>query len=97
VVAIMSLAFFGKGFRNLGFSVVADTAPQEMVGVTGGVFNALGNVAGIVTPVVIGYLLHASGSFNSALIFVGVHGLVAAFSYLFIVGKIRRVQIAELV
>lgn len=96
VVAVMSLAFFGKGFGNLGFSVVADTAPQEMVGVTGGVFNAIGNIAGIVTPVVIGYLLHSSGSFNSALVFVSAHGLIAAFSYLFIVRQIRRFTLDEL-
>jgi MFS transporter, ACS family, glucarate transporter len=96
VVAVMSVAFFGKGFGNLGFSVVADTAPREMVGVTGGVFNALGNVAGIVTPVVIGYLLHSSGSFNSALLYVGAHGIVAACSYLFIVGKIRRLSLEEM-
>jgi MFS transporter, ACS family, glucarate transporter len=96
VIAVMSLAFFGKGFGNLGFSVVADTAPREMIGVTGGVFNALGNVAGIVTPVVIGYLLHSSGSFNSALLYVGTHGIVAACSYLFIVGKIRRLNLDEM-
>ncbi|WP_274081371.1 hypothetical protein [Pseudomonas kurunegalensis] len=53
----------------------------HLIGMTGGVFNALGNTAGIVTPVVIGYLLHSSGSFNSALIYVGAHGLLAAFSY----------------
>jgi ACS family glucarate transporter-like MFS transporter len=93
VIAIMSLAFFGKGFGNLGFSVVADTAPREMVGMTGGIFNALGNTAGIVTPVAIGYLLHSSGSFNSALLYVGAHGLLAAFAYLVIVGKIQRFQL----
>lgn len=96
VIAVMSLAFFGKGFGNLGFSVVADTAPREMVGMPGGVFNAMGNVSGIVTPVVIGYLLHSSGSFNSALLYVGAHGLLAAFSYLFIVGRIRRLQLSDL-
>ncbi|MFF7708808.1 D-galactonate transporter [Pseudomonas sp. NPDC007930] len=90
VIAVMSLAFFGKGFGNLGFSVVADTAPRSMIGLTGGVFNALGNTAGIVTPVVIGYLLSTSGSFETALLYVGAHGLIAAFSYLFIVGRIQR-------
>ncbi|MNG42007.1 putative glucarate transporter [compost metagenome] len=56
----------------------------------------MGNTAGIVTPVVIGYLLHSSGSFNSALIYVGAHGLLAAFSYLFIVGKIQRLNLSDL-
>lgn len=95
VVMCMSLAFFGKGFGALGWTVVADTAPREMIGTTGGVFNALGNSAGIVTPVVIGYLLQSSGSFNTALLYVGAHGLVAVLSYGLIVGRIERFQLKQ--
>ena len=94
VIVLMSLAFFGKGFGSLGWTVVADTAPAEIIGVTGGVFNALGNVAGIVTPVVIGYILAGTGSFNGALVYVSVHGLVAILSYWIIVGPIRRLDLA---
>ncbi|SAK56384.1 d-galactonate transporter [Caballeronia hypogeia] len=94
VVALMSAAFFGKGFGSLGWAIVADTAPREMIGMTGGVFNAIGNCAGIVTPVVIGYLLQSSGSFSSALVFVGTHGIVAVLSYWFIVGRIERLKLA---
>ena len=90
VIGLMSLAFFGKGFGSLGWTVVADTAPKELIGTTGGVFNAFGNSAGIVTPVVIGYLLQSTGSFEWALIYVGAHGLVAVLSYWLIVGKIQR-------
>ncbi|NIE73296.1 MFS transporter [Pantoea sp. Ap-967] len=93
VVVVMSLAFFGKGFGSLGWAVVADTAPKRLIGTTGGVFGAIGNLSGIVTPVVIGYLLQSSGSFASALIYVGVHGLVAVFSYWVIVGKIQRMAL----
>lgn len=95
VVALMSTAFFGKGFGSLGWTVVADTAPKEMVGLTGGVFNALGNCAGIVTPVVIGYLLESTGSFNAALVFVGAHGIVAVLSYWLVVGKIQRLKFSQ--
>jgi len=90
VVLLMSLAFFGKGFGSLGWTVVADTAPKQMIGLTGGVFNAIGNTAGIVTPVVIGYIVGSTGSFNGALLYVGLHGLVAILSYWIIVGKIER-------
>lgn len=51
----MALAFFGKGFGALGWPVISDTAPKEIVGLCGGVFNVFGNVASIVTPLVIGY------------------------------------------
>lgn len=55
VVTLMALAFFGKGFGALGWPVISDTAPKEIVGLCGGVFNVFGNVASIVTPLVIGY------------------------------------------
>ncbi|RIB98113.1 D-galactonate transporter [Escherichia coli] len=53
VVMLMALAFFGKGFGALGWPVISDTAPKEIVGLCGGVFNVFGNVASIVTPLVI--------------------------------------------
>lgn len=92
VVALMSLAFFGKGFGSLGWTVVADTAPKSMIGLTGGVFNAVGNTAGITTPVVIGYILGTTGSFHQALVFVGLHGVVAVASYWLLVGRIQRFE-----
>jgi ACS family glucarate transporter-like MFS transporter len=36
VVGIMALAFFGKGVGALGWAVVADTAPKQIVGLSGG-------------------------------------------------------------
>jgi MFS transporter, ACS family, glucarate transporter len=93
VVAIMALAFFGKGVGALGWAVVADTAPKEIVGLSGSLFNMFGNVAGITTPIVIGYILKASGSFSGALVFVGANALVTVISYLVIVKDIKRVQL----
>ncbi|MDR5760995.1 MFS transporter [Caballeronia sp. LZ035] len=93
VVALMSLAFFGKGIGALGWAVVADTSPKEAIGLSGSIFNMFGNVAGIVTPIVIGYLVAETGSFNGALAFVGVNALVTVFSYLVIVKDIRRVEL----
>jgi ACS family glucarate transporter-like MFS transporter len=93
VIAVMSLAFFSKGFGALGWPVVTDTSPKEMVGLNGGMFNFCGNIASIVTPIVIGYLVSAQQSFNGALIFVGVMGILGALSYLFIVGEIKRLEL----
>jgi D-galactonate transporter len=95
ITVLMSAAFFGKGFGSLGWTVVADTAPKEVIGLTGGVFNAIGNTAGIVTPVAIGYILAATGSFNGALLYVGLHGLLAVLCYWVIVGPIERLVIRE--
>jgi MFS transporter, ACS family, glucarate transporter len=93
VVAFMALAFFGKGIGALGWAVVSDTSPREAGGLSGGLFNTIGNLSTITTPIIIGYILAATGSFNGALVFVGANAFVAAFAYLVIVGKIERVQL----
>jgi ACS family glucarate transporter-like MFS transporter len=93
VMALMSLAFFGKGFGALGWTVVADTSPRELVGVNGGVFNLFGNLSTISTPAIIGILVARTGSFNSALVFVGLTALVAILSYLVIVPDIKRLEL----
>jgi MFS transporter, ACS family, glucarate transporter len=93
VVAVMSLAFFGKGIGALGWAVVSDTSPKEAGGLSGGLFNTFGNTAGITTPIAIGYILQATGSFAGALVFVGANALVAILCYLLVVGEIRRFEL----
>ncbi|EED2711157.1 MFS transporter [Salmonella enterica] len=93
VVSLMALAFFGKGFGALGWTVVSDVAPKEAAGMCGGLFNAFGNVASIVTPLVIGYLVKEMHSFNSALIFVGASAIAAMLCYLLVVDKISRMEL----
>ncbi|VEA00227.1 glucarate transporter [Salmonella enterica subsp. salamae] len=67
VIAAMSLAFFAKGFGNLGWCVLSDTSPKEVLGIAGGVFNMCGNMASIVTPLVIGVILANTQSFDFAI------------------------------
>lgn len=95
VIAMMSLAFFGKGVGALGWAVVSDTSPKEAGGLSGGLFNTFGNTAGITTPIIIGYIIQNTGSFAGALVFVGSNALVAIFCYLFVVGDIKRVTLKK--
>jgi nitrate/nitrite transporter NarK len=81
VVAIMALAFFGKGVGALGWAVIPDTCPKQIAGLSGGLFNMFGNLSSISTPIIIGYIIQSTGSFNDALVFVGANALVAASSY----------------
>jgi ACS family glucarate transporter-like MFS transporter len=92
VMVLMCLAFFGKAFGALGWTVIADTSPKELVGVNGGLFNLCGNLSTITTPAVIGFLVEKKGSFNEALVFVGLTALVAILSYVVIVGEIKRLD-----
>jgi len=94
VVAVMSLAFFGKGIGALGWAVVSDTSPKEAGGLSGALFNTFGNTAGITTPIVIGYIVDATGSFSGALLYVGANAALAIACYLLVVGDIRRVTLS---
>jgi ACS family glucarate transporter-like MFS transporter len=93
VVCIMCAAYFGKGFGSLGWAVVSDTSPKQLAGVSAGVFNMFANVAGITTPIVIGYIVKATGNFNGAMVFLAANALTTVLSYLVIVGEIRRVEL----
>jgi ACS family glucarate transporter-like MFS transporter len=95
VVAVMALAFFGKGIGALGWAVISDTCPKQIAGLSGGLFNMFGNLSSISTPIIIGYIIQNTGSFNGALVFVGANAVVAAVSYLIIVGEIKRIVLRE--
>ena len=92
VIIVMSVAFFGQGMCNLGWTLLTDVAPKELMGLSAGVFNLCANLAGIVTPLVVGVVVGVTGSFAWALGFIGIVALLGVFSYVFIVGDVRRVE-----
>jgi ACS family glucarate transporter-like MFS transporter len=94
VVAIMGIGFFGKGVAALGWAAVSDTSPKELQGLSFSIFNIAGNIAGIITPIIIGHIVARTGSFDLALVFVSAHCVLAIFSYFVIAGKITRMELA---
>jgi ACS family D-galactonate transporter-like MFS transporter len=92
VIAILSLAFFAQGMAALGWTLVSDIAPEGMLGLTGGIFNLAANLAGIVTPLVIGLIVANTGSFFYALAFVGGLALMGALAYIFVLGDVKRIE-----
>jgi MFS transporter, ACS family, D-galactonate transporter len=93
VIVVMSIAFFGQGMVNLGWTLLTDIAPAKYFGLTGGVFNLCANLAGIVTPLAVGFIVAATGSFVWALALIGTLALVGAFAYIFVLGEVKRVEI----
>lgn len=94
VIAILSLAFFAQGMTGLGWTLISDIAPKNLMGLTGGVFNFAANLAGIVTPLVIGFIVAATGSFAYALAYIGAVALIGAASYIFILGDVKRMEVS---
>jgi ACS family glucarate transporter-like MFS transporter len=93
IVVLMALAFFGKGLGSLGWAVVADTSPKEAAGISGGLFNTFANLAGITTPIAIGYIVQTTKSFDGALLYVGAHAVFAICCFLFITKDIKRIEL----
>lgn len=91
IIFFLALAFFGAGMALISWVFVSILSPKNLIGLTGGVFNFMGNLASIVVPIVIGFLAR-EGDFKPALVFIGALGLIGACSYIFIVGKIERVK-----
>lgn len=96
IILLMSIAFFGKGFGALGWTVISDVSPKGMIGLNGGLFNLIGNLAGITTPIIIGYIVQRTGSFHDALLFVASIAVLAIVAYLPVVGEIKRLQRSDL-
>jgi ACS family D-galactonate transporter-like MFS transporter len=95
VIVVMSVAFFGQGVTGVAWTLVSDTAPRELLGLAGGVFNFFANLGSILTPLVIGFILATTNSFNIALVYMSALALVGAFSYIFIIGKVYRIELKQ--
>jgi len=79
VILIMSIAFFGQGMTNLGWTIVSDIAPKKLIGLTAGLFNFTTNLAGIITPLVIGVTFQMTGTFVGPLIYIAAVALMERF------------------
>ena len=93
MIAVMTMVFFGQGLAGLGWTLLADVAAPEMLGLTAGVFNFFLNLAGIITPLVVGFVVQATGGYVGALAYIGALGLIGAAAYIFILGPVERVKI----
>jgi MFS transporter, ACS family, D-galactonate transporter len=91
ISACLTVAFFGCGFGSITWSLVSTIAPEHLIGLTGGVFNFVGNLPAIVVPIAIGFLIKGN-DFTRPLIAVSAMALLGAGSYIFLVGRIERVS-----
>jgi MFS transporter, ACS family, D-galactonate transporter len=92
-LTILTVAYFAQGVSGNSWSIIAEVAPKNLMGTCGGIINFTGQLAGIVTPIAIGYILRETGSFEWVLVFVSIAGLVGALSYTVLLGRIHRIEI----
>jgi ACS family D-galactonate transporter-like MFS transporter len=90
VIVFLSIAFFGNGLASITWSLVSALAPTRLIGLTGGMFNFIGNLSSIATPIVIG-LIVSDASFAPGFAYMTVITVVGIASYVLLVGRVERV------
>lgn len=91
-VICITIVLWGRGFSGLGWTLVTETVSKQFIGIHSGIFNTFSNLSGITTPIVIGFLFEMQQNFNGAILFIGVHCLLAIASYHLLVRDIREYE-----
>ena len=73
----------------VGWSIPSLIAPRESVGTLGGILNFGNQLAGIVAPIVTGYVVRATNSFSWAFAVAAAFLAVGIASYVFLLGRIE--------
>lgn len=92
IILFLALSFFGNGFASITWVFISLMAPKKLIGLTGGVFNFIGGLAGIIIPIAIGFFVK-DGNFRPALFFIGGIAILGLCSYIFLVGSVKRIEI----
>jgi ACS family D-galactonate transporter-like MFS transporter len=95
VIAILSVSFFAQAMSSSGWAVLSEVAPEGTLGLVGGLFSAAANLSGIVTPLTVGAIYQATGSFFYALLFVGAVAAAGAVAWIFLVGEIKPIRLSS--
>jgi ACS family D-galactonate transporter-like MFS transporter len=93
VIAILTIAFFAQGVGSMSWAAVSEIAPRQYVGLTSSITSLAANIAGVTTPLMIGYITHHTGHFYWALNLMGAICLLGALSYSVLLGKLARIEL----
>jgi nitrate/nitrite transporter NarK len=86
---------FLMGACLVGFStanqlvILQSCAPPSQVGLWVGIYNFVGNLAGIIAPITTGIIIKQTGSYTPAFVLAAVMIAAGQFAYWFIVGKVN--------
>ena len=92
IVMWLSIALGGLAFAApVGWSIPSLIAPKGTVGVVGSIMNFFNNLAGIIAPLVAGYVLDTTKSFVLNFIIAAVVLILGILAYLLLLGKIEQI------
>jgi ACS family D-galactonate transporter-like MFS transporter len=92
VILFFSIAFFAQGMASAtAWTLLSDIAPANQIALTGGLFNFFANAGGALSPLVISFILSATGSFAYGLIYIAALAGIGALAYIFMVDRVERI------
>ncbi|WP_326772865.1 MFS transporter [Streptomyces sp. NBC_01445] len=91
----LSVSYFCSTFAAASvWSLPGDVAPTPgHVGSIAGIQNTAGNIAGIVSPLLLGVLMGTNGSFTVPLMTAGCVALIGAATYAFLLPKVQPLRL----
>ncbi|MBS0570221.1 MAG: MFS transporter [Proteobacteria bacterium] len=94
LLLLLTCAAFGLVTPNI-YAVAQTLAGTEAAGRWVGIQNCLGNVAGLLAPVLTGILADRTGSFIFAFLVAGIVMLVGAVAWVLVVGPVAQIDWAR--
>jgi ACS family D-galactonate transporter-like MFS transporter len=88
---IASMIFFGASASNI-WAISQRLAGPQAAGRWVGFQNGFGNLAGVVAPMITGFVLSRTGHFAWAFAALTAVVLLGAASYVFVIGPVEQVQ-----
>ena len=76
-------------------SIPIDLAPPQATASLASIQSLGGNTGGLIAPILTGYIVDVTGSFQLALIVAGGMALMSACAYVFLVGRIEPWELAS--
>jgi ACS family D-galactonate transporter-like MFS transporter len=95
--AALALVLLSVSYAAIAFAMVsvwclpADVAPREQVATLGAIQNFAANIASACSPLVIGFLVGATGSFVAPLVVTGCVAVLGALSFGLLIRKVEPV------
>lgn len=94
VIAALTGAFFAQGIASQSWAALSECAPEGNIALSASITSFAANLSPVVAPVIIGYIVQSTGSFEWAIYFVGFMALCGTLSYSLGLGKLTRIVLA---
>jgi MFS family permease len=91
VALIVGGCLVGLATGNL-LVILQSCAPPEEIGLWTGVYNFVGNIAGILSPLITGFLIDKSGSYTPPFVLAATLIAIGPLAFWFIVGDLKSVE-----